>query len=67
MTAYDVEHEKDLHLIVVRRDLTGFQHVHPLLDRTTGTWSVDVRLTPGVWRVVADPTHQPRWWPKVAR
>ena len=26
---YDVEHEKRLHLIVVRRDFTGFQHVHP--------------------------------------
>lgn len=51
---YTREHEKDLHLIVVRRDLTGFQHVHPRLDRTTGTWSVDVRLAPGVWRVVAD-------------
>jgi hypothetical protein len=51
---YTREHEKDLHLIVVRRDLTGFQHVHPRLDRSTGTWSVDVRLTPGVWRVVAD-------------
>jgi hypothetical protein len=51
---YTREHEKDLHLIVVRRDLTGFQHVHPRLDRATGTWSVDVRLTPGVWRVVAD-------------
>ncbi|MCK9825444.1 hypothetical protein NOCD_18330 [Nocardioides cavernae] len=51
---YTREHEKDLHLIVVRRDLTGFQHVHPTLDPVTGTWSVDVRLTPGVWRVVAD-------------
>jgi hypothetical protein len=51
---YEREHEKDLHLIVVRRDLTGFQHVHPRLDRSTGTWSVDVRLSPGVWRVVAD-------------
>ena len=51
---YTREHEKDLHLIVVRRDLTGFQHVHPTLDRSTGTWSVDARLTPGVWRVVAD-------------
>lgn len=51
---YTREHEKDLHLIVVRRDLTGFQHVHPRLDRATGTWSVDVRLTPGTWRVIAD-------------
>ncbi len=53
-------HDKDLHLIVVRRDLTGFQHVHPTLDPTSGTWSVDVRLTPGVWRVVADLT--PEGW-----
>jgi hypothetical protein len=57
---YTREHEKDLHLIVVRRDLTGFQHVHPRLDRSTGTWSVDVRLTPGVWRVVAD--FAPEGW-----
>lgn len=57
---YTREHEKDLHLIVVRRDLTGFQHVHPRLDAATGTWSVAVRLTPGVWRVVADFT--PEGW-----
>jgi hypothetical protein len=57
---YTREHEKELHLIVVRRDLTGFQHVHPTLDRETGTWSVDVRLTPGVWRVIADFT--PEGW-----
>jgi hypothetical protein len=57
---YTREHEKDLHLIVVRRDLTGFQHVHPTLDSATGTWSVDVRLTPGVWRVIADFT--PEGW-----
>ncbi len=57
---YTREHDKDLHLIVVRRDLTGFQHVHPVLDRESGTWSVDVRLTPGVWRVIADFT--PEGW-----
>lgn len=57
---YEQVHDKDLHLVVVRRDLTGFQHVHPTLDRETGTWSVDVRLTPGVWRVVADLT--PEGW-----
>ncbi|CAM3849919.1 hypothetical protein [Nocardioides zeicaulis] len=57
---YTRTHEKDLHLVVVRRDLTGFQHVHPTLDRATGEWSVDVRLTPGVWRVVADLT--PAGW-----
>ena len=57
---YAREHEKDLHLIVVRRDLTGFQHVHPRLDTASGTWSTDVRLTPGVWRVIADFT--PEGW-----
>lgn len=54
VTAYDVEHEKLLHLIVVRRDSTGFQHVHPTLDETTGEWTTDVDLEPGSWRVFAD-------------
>jgi hypothetical protein len=54
VTAYDEQHERDLHLVVVRRDLTGFQHVHPVLDTTTGAWATDVDLTPGAWRVVAD-------------
>lgn len=30
VTAYRETHERDLHLIVVRRDLAGFQHVHPV-------------------------------------
>jgi hypothetical protein len=51
---YDVEHEKRLHLIAVRRDFTGFQHVHPELDEGSGAWSVDVDLTPGAWRIFAD-------------
>ena len=53
VTAYDVQHEKRLHLIVVRRDATGFQHVHPTLA-ADGTWSTTVALTPGAWRVFAD-------------
>jgi hypothetical protein len=52
VTSYDVQHEKQLHLIAVRRDLTGFQHVHPTLDG--GTWSIDLALTPGTWRLFAD-------------
>lgn len=54
VTAYDVEHERRLHLIVVRRDLTGYQHLHPTLDKATGRWSVKVGLQPGTWRVLAD-------------
>lgn len=53
VTSYDVQHEKQLHLIAVRRDFTGFQHVHPTLDGE-GTWSTDLALTPGTWRVYAD-------------
>ena len=26
---FQVEHTKKVHLIVARRDLTGFQHLHP--------------------------------------
>ncbi|WP_182377840.1 hypothetical protein [Nocardioides sp. WS12] len=52
--SYDVEHEKQLHLIAVRRDFTGFQHVHPVLDEKTGVWSIDLDLTPGTWRLFAD-------------
>jgi hypothetical protein len=54
VTAFDVEHEKQLHLILVRRDHAGFQHLHPVLDEATGTWTAQAALTPGAWRVFAD-------------
>jgi hypothetical protein len=54
VTRYRPGHGKDLHLIVVRRDLAGYQHVHPELD-SAGTWSVPLDLSdPGVYRVFAD-------------
>jgi hypothetical protein len=53
LTAYETSHDEDLHLIAVRRDLTGFQHVHPELA-ADGTWRTPLSLTPGVWRVFAD-------------
>lgn len=53
VTAYEEAHEQDLHLIVVRRDLSGFQHVHPTLD-AGGTWRTELALDPGTWRVFAD-------------
>ncbi len=33
LTTYATLHDKLLHLIVAKRDLTGFQHVHPTLGR----------------------------------
>ena len=57
VTRFDVAHEKRLHLIVVRRDLSGFQHLHPAMA-DDGTWSADVDLSrPGTWRVFADFTR----------
>jgi hypothetical protein len=53
VTEYEVEHEKRLHLIAVRRDFTGFQHVHPKLG-SDGVWSTKLDLTAGQWRLFAD-------------
>lgn len=54
LTDYEVEHEKELHLIAVRTDGAGFQHVHPVRD-DAGAWSIDLDLRlPGAWRVFAD-------------
>lgn len=54
VTAFDVEHDKRMHLIVVRRDTTGFQHIHPELA-ADGTWSVPLTLPAGgSYRAFAD-------------
>ena len=53
VTTYDPSHDEDLHLIAVRRDMAGFQHVHPQLG-ADGTWSTPLELTPGTWRFFAD-------------
>ena len=54
---YDVQHTKRMHLIVVRRDLSGFQHLHPRLA-ADGTWRVPLRLdAAGSYRVFADFSH----------
>jgi hypothetical protein len=60
VTAYTTNHDKDLHLIVVRRDLSGFQHVHPTLG-ADGTWTIPLAVdTPGQYRVFADFQPQAR-------
>jgi hypothetical protein len=51
---FEVEHEKRMHLIVVRRDGQGFQHLHPELD-DDGVWHVRLTLSDaGSYRVFAD-------------
>lgn len=51
---FDELHERRMHLILVRRDGTGFQHLHPEMDEA-GTWTAAVRLgESGVYRAFAD-------------
>ena len=51
---FEVEHEKRMHLIVVRRDMTGFQHLHPTLG-ADGRWRTPATIPePGTYRVFAD-------------
>lgn len=51
---FAVAHERRMHLLVVRRDLTGYRHLHPVMARD-GTWHLDLMLPdPGVWRAYAD-------------
>ena len=51
---FEVEHEKRMHLIVVRRDGQGFQHLHPELGND-GEWRVRLTLPDaGSYRVFAD-------------
>jgi hypothetical protein len=51
---FDVAHEREMHVIVARHDLTGYQHLHP---RPTGNgrWAVEVSFPDaGPHRVFAD-------------
>jgi hypothetical protein len=43
-----------MHVIVARRDLTGFQHLHPT-QAADGSWTVSLKLDdPGAYRLFAD-------------
>lgn len=58
ITKFDVEHTKQLHLIVVSKDLRHFQHVHPEVSGN-GTWRTAIKPTaPGEHRVIADVVHE---------
>ncbi|HET8641640.1 MAG TPA: hypothetical protein VFM37_06865 [Pseudonocardiaceae bacterium] len=54
VTGYALEHDKLMHLILVRRDGTNYHHLHPELS-SDGTWSAPVTLTAaGSYRAFAD-------------
>ena len=54
VTAFQREHDKELHLIVASRDLVTYRHLHPT-RAADGTWSTPVDLPEaGDYRVFAD-------------
>ena len=53
LTDYATLHDKKLHFIVAKRDLSGFQHVHPTMAED-GTWTTKLALDAGQWRTFAD-------------
>ncbi|HEX2133869.1 MAG TPA: hypothetical protein VHH15_20175 [Actinophytocola sp.] len=54
VTRFTRSHDKLMHLIVARRDLSGFRHVHPEMS-ADGTWRVPLDLrAAGDHRVFAD-------------
>ncbi|MGI8596988.1 MAG: hypothetical protein ACR2LY_06855 [Thermoleophilaceae bacterium] len=51
---YQLESEREMHLIVVRRDTATYEHLHPERG-PDGTWAVDLGLAaPGTYRAYAD-------------
>ncbi|MGW0638860.1 hypothetical protein [Nocardia salmonicida] len=54
VTEFDTIHDRELHLIVARRELTGFWHVHPQRE-ADGTWAIQLELPEaGAYRVFTD-------------
>ncbi|WP_240505251.1 DUF748 domain-containing protein [Nocardia mangyaensis] len=54
VTEFDPIHDRELHLIVARRELTGFWHVHPRRE-ADGTWAIRLDLPEaGAYRVFTD-------------
>ena len=52
--SYRMQHERELHLIVVRNDLATFAHLHPMRDES-GVWSVQLTLPrPGDYTAFLD-------------
>lgn len=54
VTEFAMAHGALLHAIVIRPDLSEFQHVHPTID-SDGSWSVPI-IGPGPWHLVFEST-----------
>lgn len=52
-TAYRTTEGQQIHLVLVRRDLSGYRHLHP--RRSSGAaWTAPVDLAPGTYRLLAE-------------
>jgi hypothetical protein len=52
---FDTVHERNMHLIVVRKDLNNFQHLHPTFQHTGEFTLPDLKLpSDGQYRIFAD-------------
>ncbi|WP_251092348.1 hypothetical protein [Streptomyces sp. Caat 7-52] len=53
VTVFAVDQTKRMHFYAIRSDLTGFQHLHPVMA-ADGTWTATTAaLRPGSWRLYA--------------
>ncbi len=51
---FEVVHERQYHLFVIRQDMEYFEHIHPE-QQPDGTWSIDVTLPrPGYYKILSD-------------
>ncbi len=53
---YEINHEKIMHVFVIRKDRTNFQHIHPEYDEKSKTFTLkELTFTePGSYRIFAD-------------
>ena len=59
VTRFERDQTKLMHLIVVRTDLSDYEHLHPVLSRG-GIFTVPLRLRAGSYRAIADFTTEGR-------
>jgi hypothetical protein len=52
VTQFELAHEAYLHTVLIRPDLSGFQHIHPDIA-ADGSWQVTLE-EPGQWHLVFD-------------
>jgi hypothetical protein len=51
---FELNHEREMHLVIVGRDLRTYAHLHPSRDGD-GTWTIPLpALAPGAYRAFAD-------------